>query len=66
MSTANTFYNFTGLTPFTDYIITVVAVNQAGVGQSSAIAVKTPTMTEALPSGTYVTDNLQYAFTIYA
>ena len=54
MRVANTSYNFTGLTPFTYYIITVAAVNKAGVGQASAIVVNTPTMSEALPSGTYV------------
>ena len=51
MRVVNTSYNFTGLTPSTYYIITVAAVNQVGVGQSTEIAINTPTMTEALPSG---------------
>ena len=53
MRVANISYEFTGLTPFTYYIITVAAVNQAGVGQSGTILAKTLTLTETLPSGMY-------------
>ena len=47
----DTSYNFTGLTPDTNYTVTVAASNMAGVGESDMTMFYTVTMTEAVPSG---------------
>jgi len=50
--TTDTSYDFTGLTPDNSYIVTVTGRNDAGVGGSSIAAVNTPSMAEAVPTGT--------------
>ena len=47
----DTSYNFTALTPGTNYTVTVAGNNMAGVGESNMIMFNIITMTEALPSG---------------
>ena len=47
----DTSYNFTTLTPGTNYTVTVAGNNMAGVGESNMTMFNIITMTEALPSG---------------
>ena len=47
----DTSYNFTALTPGTNYTVTVAGNNMAGVGESNMTIFNIITMTEALPSG---------------
>ena len=54
MRITDTTYNFTTLTPGTDYTVTVAANNMAGVGQSNMTIFYIITMTEALPSGEFI------------
>ena len=54
MIITDTTYNFTTLTPGTDYTVTVAANNMAGVGQSNMTMFFIITMTEALPSGKFI------------
>ena len=54
MRTTNTFYNFTGLTPGTNYIVTVSGINMAGIGESNMITVSTLNMNEVVTSGEYI------------
>ena len=51
MNINNTFYNFTGLTPGTNYTVTVAGINMAGVGESNTATFHIPTIAEAIPSG---------------
>jgi len=51
MNITNTFYNFTGLTPGTNYTVTVAGINEAGAGESNTTTFYIPTMAEAVPSG---------------
>jgi len=48
MRITDTSYNFTGLAPDNSYTVTVVGRNNAGVGESTSLVVRT------LPYGTYV------------
>ena len=50
----DTSYNFTALTPGTNYTVTVAGNNMAGVGESNMTMFNIITMTEALPSGEFV------------
>ena len=54
MIITDTTYNFTTLTPGTNYTVTVAANNMAGVGNSSMTMFYIITMTEALPSGEFI------------
>ena len=49
----DTSYNFTALTPGTNYIVTVAAINMAGVGEANTVMFYIVTMTEAVPSGEF-------------
>ena len=53
MKITDTSYNFTGITPDNSYTVTVAGRNSAGVGESTMIVVNTPTVAEAVPTGTY-------------
>ena len=50
----DTSYNFTALTPGTNYTVIVAGNNMAGVGESNMTMFNIITMTEALPSGEFV------------
>ena len=45
----DTSYNFAGLQPAANYIVTVSGSNNAGVGQPIMTSVTTPTIVSALP-----------------
>jgi len=47
----NTFYNFTGLTPGTNYTVTVAGINMAGIGESNMIMFYIPNVNIVIPSG---------------
>ena len=49
----DTSYNFTALTPGTNYTVTVAGVNMAGVGEAGTAMFYIITMTEAVPSGEF-------------
>ena len=53
MSINDTSYNFTALTPGTNYIVAVAAFNMAGAGKASTVMFYTITAAEAVPSGEY-------------
>ena len=53
MSANYSFYNFTTLTPGTNYIVTVAAFNMAGAGKASTVMFYTITAAEAVPSGEF-------------
>ena len=53
MSINDTSYNFTALTPGTNYTVSVAAVNMAGVREASTVTFYTITAAEAVPSGEF-------------
>ena len=53
MSINDISYNFTALTPGTNYIVTVAAFNMAGAGEAGTVMFYTITAAEAVPSGKY-------------
>ena len=53
MSANYSFYNFTALTPGTNYIVTVAAFNMAGAGDASTVMFYTITAAEAVPGGEF-------------
>jgi len=54
MNITNTFYNFTGLRPRTNYTVTVAGINMAGIGESNMITVSTLNENEVVASGEYI------------
>jgi len=55
MRITNTFYNFTGLTPGTNYTVTVAGINMAGIGESNMIMFYIPiaTVNIVVPCGEF-------------
>jgi len=53
MRTTNTFYNFIGLKPCTNYTVTVAGINGAGVGEPNMITVNTLNVNEVI-TGEYI------------
>ena len=49
----DTSYNFTALTPGTNYTVTVAAMNMAGIGEADTAMFYIVTMSEAVPSGEF-------------
>ena len=62
----DTSYNFTALTPGTDYTVTVAAINMTGVGEAGIAMFYMVAMTEAVPSGEFKFSISNYlATTVY-
>ena len=61
----DTSYNFTALTPGTNYTVTVAAINTAGVGKADMAMFYIITMTEAVPSGEFKFSVSNYIYCVH-